>query len=73
MEKARELGVLVQPSNAREEHGEGYLSVPVATVTSVTSVLVPRDFRGSTAIFNMALSAVNKTTVDAMHHFMRSE
>ena len=73
MEKARELGVLVQPSNAREEHGEGYLSVPVATVTSVTSVLVPRDFRGSTAIFNMALTAVNKTTVDAMHHFMRSE
>ena len=56
-------------------------SVLVATVTSVTSVLVatvtsvlvPRDFRGSTAIFNMALSAVNKTTVDAMHHFMRSE
>ena len=73
MEKARKLDVLVLPSNAREEHGEGYLSVPVATVTSVTSVLVSRDFRGSTAIFNMALSAVNKTTVDAMHHFMRSE
>ena len=73
MEKARKLDVLVLPSNAREEHGEGYLSVPVATVTSVTSVLVPRDFRGSTAIFNMALSAVNKTTVDAMQHFMRSE
>ena len=48
-------------------------SVLVATVTSVTSVLVATDFRGSTAIFNMALSAVNKTTVDAMHHFMRSE
>ena len=73
MEKARELDVSVLPSNAREEHGEGYLSVPVATVISVTSVLVSRDFRGSTAIFNMALSAVNKTTVDAMQHFMRSE
>ena len=44
MEKARKLDVLVLPSNAREEHGEGYLSVPVATVTSVTSVLVSRDF-----------------------------
>ena len=40
MEKARELDVLVLPSNAREEHGEGYLSV----VTSVNSVLVSRDF-----------------------------
>ena len=74
MEKARELGVLVQPSNAREEHGEGYLSVPVATFqTYCFHSISCRDFRGSTAIFNMALSAVNKTTVDAMQHFMRSE
>ena len=74
MEKARKLGVLVLPSNAREEHGEGYLSVPVAIFQTYCFLSIScRDFRGSAAIFNMALSAVNKSTVDAMQDFMRSE
>ena len=79
-EKARKLNVLVPSSNARKELGEGYLSVPVSHFPNilfplyliVSSLSHIGGFRGSD-FFKMARPAVNKSTVDAMQDFMRSE
>ena len=79
MRKARKLNVLVLSSNAREELGEGYLSVPVSHFPNILFPLylivssLSHIGISEAAIFKMARPAVNKSTVDAMQDFMRSE